>query len=117
MILSCIELNCVPAKRTEVFQSLASLAVLVRGTRGCLRCSFFQDGEDDAAFALVEEWQSREDLDAHLHSPVFAVLIGLTPSLREPVDISVFTIASRAGIEVVKQARGQAAAAAQGVRA
>jgi quinol monooxygenase YgiN len=110
MIIVIINVSAFPEKRTEVFQTLASVALLTRRETACLRCRFWQGGEDDLAFTLIEEWQSRKALDEHFQSQVFGVLLGLMPLLREPLAMRLCTVASCEGMEAVRQARDQAAA-------
>jgi quinol monooxygenase YgiN len=111
MIIVIIEASASTEKRTEVFQTLASVAVMVRRAKGCLRCQFCHESEDDTAFDLIEEWGTREELDGHLQSQVFGILLGLKPLLKEPLGIRICPVASRDGMEAVKRARGQVAAA------
>ncbi len=117
MILSIINLSSSAEKRTEVFQTLASVALMIRRAKGCLGCNFCQESEDDTAFTLIEEWRSREELDEHLQSPVFGILLGLMPLLRGPLGMRLCTVASSEGMEAVKRARGQATAASSDTRA
>lgn len=117
MIIVIINASASCEKRTEVFQTLASVALMSRRDRGCLRCQFCQDGEDDTSFALIEEWQSREALDEHLQSQVFGVLLGLMPLLRAPLGMRLCTVATLEGMEAVRRARSQAVGASSGARA
>jgi len=111
MIIVIINASAITEKRTEVFQTLASVALMVRGEKGCLRCQFCHEDEDDTAFNLIEEWGTREELDEHLKSQVFGILLGLQPLLKEPLGIRICPVASRDGMQAVKRARGQVAAA------
>jgi quinol monooxygenase YgiN len=110
MIVSILNVRSAAGKRTEVFQTLASLAPMIRREKGCLRCEFCQEGEDDTSFTLIEEWGSREEFDGHLRSPVFGVLLGLAPLLRCPLGVNICTVASREGMEAVRRVRGHVAA-------
>jgi quinol monooxygenase YgiN len=112
MILSTVNLSSSAEKRTEVFQTLASMALMVRKAKGCLRCQFCQESEDDTAFTLIEEWRSRDELDEHLQSQVFGALLGLTPLLQQPLGLRICTGEAMEGMEAVRRARGQTVAAA-----
>ena len=106
MILLKLRMSAVPEKRNEVFQTLASLAVTIRKEKGCRRCEFFQQGEDQSSFEIIEEWQTREELDEHLRSPVFGILLGLAPLLMGPPGTRIYNVASVEGMEAVQKARG-----------
>ena len=106
MILSIMKVRPSAEKRTEVFQTIASLARMIRGEKGCLRCEFCQECEDDTSFTIIEVWGSREKFDGHLRSPVYGVLLGLAPLLERPLGVSICTVTSREGMETVKRTRG-----------
>jgi quinol monooxygenase YgiN len=107
MIVSILNLDSFAERRKEVFQTLSSLAQVIRAEQGCQRCEFCQEGEDDTAFTLVGEWGSREVFDRHLRSPVFGILLGLQPLLKRPIGVRICTVASREGMEAVKRARSR----------
>ena len=109
MVLSELSLNVVPEKRTEVFQTLVSLATMIRKEHGCRRCELFLEGENQSGFEFVEEWQSREAFEEHVRSNVFGILLGLAPLLRQPPAMRIYTVASAEGMEAVRRARRRAA--------
>jgi quinol monooxygenase YgiN len=110
MIITFVSVSAAPEKRTEVFQTLASLAPLVRRENGCIRCNLCQESGDDASFTIVEEWLNRTAFDEHLRSRIFGILLGLGPLLTKPVEVSVCKLLARQGVESVRRARAQAAA-------
>jgi quinol monooxygenase YgiN len=110
MVVSILNVDTSAERRTEVFQTLASLAQLIRRENGCLSCDFCQAGEDDTAFVMIGEWGSRETFDDHLRSPAFGVLLGMTPLLRRPIEVRICTVVAREGMPAVRKARGQAVA-------
>jgi quinol monooxygenase YgiN len=109
MIVSIMSVSSSAGKRTEVFQTLASLAPMIRKEKGCLRCDFCQESEDDTAFTVIEEWRSREEFDEHVRSQVFGILLGLAPLLKRPMGVSICTVASTEGMEALRRARSHAA--------
>jgi quinol monooxygenase YgiN len=108
MIVSILNVTSSAEQRTEVFQTLSSLAPLIRAAPGCERCDLCHESGDETAFTLVEEWRSREEFDEHLRSRVFGVLLGLAPLLRRRMGVCICTVASREGMEAVRQARSHA---------
>ena len=110
MILSILNVNSSAPARTEVSQTLASLAPLIRKEEGCLRCDFRQESEQGTAFTIIEEWRDREHFDKHLRSRLFGVILGLAPLLAGPVDVSICTVVAREGMEAVTKARRRAVA-------
>lgn len=98
-------MSAIPEKRAEIFQTLASLAMVIRREKGCSRCELLLESEDQGSLDLLEEWKSRDDLDEHLRSQVFGILLGLVPLLKTPLAMSVYTVAAVEGMEAVKKAR------------
>ena len=72
---------------------------------GCLSFALFCNMEDKNLLNLLEEWQSRKDLDQHLQSDMFGVLLGTKSLLIEPHGIQIYTIDRSEGMEAVHTAR------------
>lgn len=105
MIVVRIILNVLPEKHLEFTQTLLSLIEPTRKETGCLSYSLSCDVEDKNCFNLLEEWGSRKDLDDHIGSHRFGVLLGSKSLLRKPLEISIYTISAADGMEVVNSMR------------
>ena len=98
-------MNVLPEKQLEITQTLLSMIEPTEKEVGCLSHAVFCDIEDKSLFSLLEEWESREDLDRHLKSHGFGVLLGAKTLLCEPLKIQVFTVSDAEGIEAVNSVR------------
>jgi quinol monooxygenase YgiN len=67
MIIAKIIMNALPKKRKEVLKTLLSMIAPIRQKRGYRSYQVFQDIEDENVFSLVQEWETREDLEYHNH--------------------------------------------------
>lgn len=105
MVIVRITMNALLEKRTEVMQTLLSMIQTVGNERGCRRCQIFRDIEDKNVFSLMEEWETREDLDHHIKSDRFSVLLGTKSLLFKPPQIEIHTVSHSEGIETVNAAR------------
>ncbi len=58
----------IQAGKSEEFARVANEFLVGPSQRekGCIRYELWQDNEDPTLFAMVEEWESDEDLNAHL---------------------------------------------------
>ena len=74
---------------------------------GCKRYSVSCDIHDKKHFCLIGEWKTREDLDRHLRSRIFGVLLGIKPLLCEPLRIRIYSIAQIQGMETVEAVRAK----------
>jgi quinol monooxygenase YgiN len=68
----------VPHKRRQDFMNSAKLILgPTRIQSGCLSCRLYQDLDQPDAVFLVEEWESREDLDRHFNSEQCRIMLSL----------------------------------------
>lgn len=105
MIVIRTILNVIPEKQKEVLQTLVSLISPLGNGSGCLSYRIFCDIEDKNVFNLISEWETRRDLDAHLKSEIFSVLLGTKSLLFEPMEIQIFAVSDTEGIEAVNSIR------------
>lgn len=105
MIVVRTTLNVLPAKQLEVLQTLLSLTVPVGEEPGCISYCSYCDISDKNRFILLEEWESQKDLDHHIQSYRYSVLLGTKPLLSEPPRIQIHTISRTQGMEVIHAAR------------
>ena len=106
MIVIRITMNVIPAKQLEMMQTLLSMIEPTAKEPGCLSYGVFCDIEDQNRFCLLEEWKTREDLDHHIASHRFGVLLGTKTLLREPLEIRIHTVSHSEGIDSIRTARG-----------
>jgi len=92
-------------KRKELLQTVEALIQRTRKQNGCISCHFYQDIENENAFNLVEEWKTQVDLDNHLGSDHFGVLLGAMNLLSEPTEIKFNAVSHTGGMKTLKAAR------------
>jgi quinol monooxygenase YgiN len=107
MILVRITMNVLPEKQLEVMQTLLSMIEPTGKEAGCLSYAVFCDIEDNNLFNLLEEWETREDLDHHISSQRFGVLLGTKTLLCEPPKIRIHTVSQSEGMEVIDAVRSR----------
>ena len=105
-------MNVLPEKQKEVLLTLLSL-IEPPINSGCLSYDIFGDIEDKNVFSLISEWQSRRQLNRHITSETFSVLLGTRSLLSEPMKIQIFTVADQEGIEAVNTVRKKETAPAR----
>jgi quinol monooxygenase YgiN len=93
MILVIIRMKVTPDKRSELCQTIVSLIGALRTAKGCLRSDFCQNMEDENELQLLEEWDTRENLNSHMKSELFKVLRGAMNLLQQPYEIRAHTVA------------------------
>lgn len=105
MIDVAIKITVPSDKRKEVFQTFKAILTHVRHEQGCISCNCYVDMEAENSMYFKEEWKTRVDLDTHLRSVNFDILIGAMKLLNKEPEIKINTIASTAGAEEIKAAR------------
>ena len=99
MVIVIVRMQAHPEKFLELKQTLIALSEATRKEKSCLHYSIFQDIERDNSFSLVMHWESREDLDAHLSSNEFAVLMGTRSLLRSSPEIMINTVSESSALK------------------
>lgn len=105
MIVFSITMNAIPEKQMEVFQTLLSMIKPTARTAGCISYGVFCDIEDKNRFSLLGKWKTRDDLDHHIASHQFSVLLGTKILLCEPLEIQIITVSHLEGIDAVHATR------------
>ena len=107
MIIVRISIQVLAEKQKEVMQTLLSLKVPMEREAGCLSYALLSDLKDKNTLYIIEEWQTRQNLDNHLKSDLFGVLLGLKSLLRQPHGIRIYTVEKAEGMKAVRSARGK----------
>jgi quinol monooxygenase YgiN len=107
MIIVRITMNVRPEKRKEVMQTLLSMIEPTRQEKGCLGYHVFQNTEDENSVSIIGEWETREDLDRHVRSDRFGILLGTKSLLKEKQRILIYTISHSEEMEAVNTVRGK----------
>jgi quinol monooxygenase YgiN len=105
MIVVRITMNVLPEKQKELVQTLLSMMGSMEKETGCLSYALFGNIEDKNLLNLLQEWETRKDLDHHLGSQLFGVLLGTKSLLCEPHGLQIYTIHKSEGMEAVYAAR------------
>jgi len=105
MIVVRIIMNVLPEKQKEVMQTLLSMIEPPRKESGYLSYGIFCDIEDKNVFNLISEWETRQDLDHHIRSGLFSVLLGTKSLLCEPPQIEIHTVSHSEGMEAIDAVR------------
>ena len=81
MVLMTIRMKVLAEKRKELMLALESLANSIKAQKGCKRCEICVSADDQNEFYLVGEWENQRELDIHLRSELFKVLMGAMKSM------------------------------------
>ena len=79
-----------PGSEQIVEAALQALAAASRGDHGCVSYELFASASAPATFVTVEEWESQEDIDAHMDTSTGELVLDVghleNPDLKVTVD-------------------------------
>jgi quinol monooxygenase YgiN len=79
-----------PGKGPDQVTAFEQLAPLVRAEEGCLQYDLFAVVDAPDRFVVIEQWASREALDAHLAAPHMAAYAASVSAFRQqPAEVLV----------------------------
>ena len=106
MIIVHIKAKAFPEKRKELLQTIQAISNLTREEKGCVSHRLFQEVENRNSFSLIEEWETRKDLENRLKSDAFSVLLGAFNLLSERPEMKFSTVTDISGLEATKALKG-----------
>jgi len=95
MMYATIKATVPHEKREELLLTFKSMLGPIRREHGCSDCHCSVDIEDENLIYLSMEWQTKRNLDSHLRSPLFSVLLGAMKLLEKEPEINFVTTATR----------------------
>ena len=108
MIALTISMEVPQEKNREFLQTILLIIKSMRREKGCLECHFYHDMEDENKFRLVGKWAKQEDMNNHLRSDTFSVLLGSMNLLQESPDIRFYAVSCmESGMKAINMARGK----------
>ena len=93
MSLSVLRLVAIPDRRRAILEILRTLERRNRGRLGCMECEIYErQGDDDTAILYLEKWESNNDLERHIQSDSYILLLTTMEFARDKPEIYFFEI-------------------------
>ena len=105
MILSTVRLAISARHRPEVLRMLRVLMGHATARAGCAGFSLFQDVTNAEALTICDRWVTREDLDEHIRSAEYRLLLAVIDLSVTPPDISFDDLEHIGGLDIVHALR------------
>jgi quinol monooxygenase YgiN len=81
-----------PGKEGALREAILAVCAPTRAEKGCINCDLHVAPDDPGLLVFHENWESKEDLDAHLASAHIDAFRAVAPDLlAEPPDITLWT--------------------------
>ena len=88
MILSTVRLEISAHDRFEVLRTLRVFMGHTTARAGCMGFSLLQDVTNPEALTISDQWMTRDDLDEHVRSAEYRLLLAVIDLSLTPPDIS-----------------------------
>jgi quinol monooxygenase YgiN len=72
---------------------------------GCLSCRFYQELDNTDTAILIQEWDSRTNLNDHMRSNEFRIILSLMELSSETPKFKLSTVFKTEGLEAIETAR------------
>jgi len=105
MILSTVRLAISARHKPEVLRTLRVLMGHTTARAGCAGFSLLQDLTNPEILTICDWWVTREDLDAHIRSADYRLLLAVIDLSVTPPNISFDNLEHIGGLEVVQAVR------------
>lgn len=108
MIITTLRVVIPAAKRKDALEMLRCLSEPTQAKPGCISCRVYEDLSDGNTFTLVEEWESRAELDSHILSEEYTMILALMDISSSPPEIKFNVISHSVGMETIEAVRNPA---------
>ncbi len=105
MIIVTLRINVPGNRRKEILDSARLIVGPTKVKPGCISCGLFQDMNDPDAILFVEEWGTRENLEQHIKSESYRIILSLMELSDEAPEIKMYTISKTEGLEAIEAVR------------
>jgi quinol monooxygenase YgiN len=94
-----------PDKVDATMLSLRSLVERIRAEAGCVDCSVYMDTEIRNRIVFIQLWRNEADLQRHLRSEEYQMILLIMETAVTPPKIKFNTISETHGFEIIEEAR------------
>jgi quinol monooxygenase YgiN len=105
MVRSSIRMLIPLKKQNEALEILGSMIEQIQFEPGCINCRLYRDVQEERALMLEEIWTGEKDLQRHLKSDRYRMILLVVEMAAEPPEIRFDTIVQSSGVEIIEQAR------------
>jgi len=94
-----------PEKQRELRENVYALMGPTQAQPGCLGCHFYQDIDNEMTMLLVEEWDSEAQLNKHMQSADFKLVLEMMDLSAIQPEFKIQTISNTVGMEGIAAVR------------
>ena len=106
IVQALFRLKVIPENQNKAIEIINFILERIQVESGCTSCHFYQDTSSKGAFLLLQEWESRADLERHICSEEFRHILALIELASETPEIRFNTISKEEGLPTIEAVRG-----------
>lgn len=105
MIVGMLRIPLAPNRHAEVLEVLRSIQGPVLAQQGCKSYQIYSEQGQEPAVVLIERWESKATLEAHIRSDVYRRILGAIELAGGPPEMSFEVVSASEGMELVERLR------------
>jgi quinol monooxygenase YgiN len=105
MIVGTLRLLPAPERRAEILEVFRAIQGPVLAQPGCISCHIYEEQGPELAVVLVERWESRPALEAHLRSESYRRILGAVELSGAPPDVRFDFVSASEGMDLIERSR------------
>ena len=106
MIVATARLVVNPKQRKALWETVRGLLGPKRFEKGCLTYHLYQDCEDQDAFYLVEEWKTKADLERHMCSEDYKMILAAIDMCVKAPEVKFHEVSYTRGMDFLHETLG-----------
>lgn len=105
MIQTIMKIMFSSESRPKALELIDAIIERIRVSPGCISYNVCQDVLDDNSLTILEQWQSKADLDRYICSDEYRSILSLIELANQSPQIHFYALSKIGGIEVIENLR------------
>ncbi len=107
MIMTILKVEISPEEQHKVLETLRYVNEPIRVKPGFINSGIYKDLENSDSLTIVEEWESREDLNRHIRSEDYRETLALMDMSSKPPDLGLNSVSQFGGLDSIHEIRAK----------
>ena len=103
MIVATYKMTTSHQKRDGQLSVIRLVIGPTRDEKGCLSVCLYRDTANENSFVLLEEWESRDDLERHIRGENFRKFLLMLDTLYEVPEVSFCPVCRKEGLKAIEE--------------
>jgi quinol monooxygenase YgiN len=106
LVIVLLQLKVGPEKRFHILKTVHAITGPAKAQAGCQLCELYSNTQNDDELALLQVWDSQENLEDHIRSEEFRNVLAVMDNASIPPKISFNAIESVRNFDLVEDILG-----------